>query len=243
MGVSKRFACRVTGQSRTTQRHQAQAETPADPDAGLRAWLRQYAKDHPRRGFRPASHDARAEGWIVNHKKLQRICREEGLRVPIRRPRKRLGASTAPGTPTADAPTRRLGRACAARADGIRNQEERCCADSLQLPSRPDAALRTVGRPRCARCSDPVSDVEPCKSAHYRSQNQASDHLPSRPCCLKLSSPATLRRRRDEAMLTRHFHGASGCDVIPQAHVPYLGTRSTSHWCLTWCAACIQFDG
>ncbi len=31
----------------------------------------QYAKNHPRRGFRPAYHDARAEGWIVNHKKIQ----------------------------------------------------------------------------------------------------------------------------------------------------------------------------
>jgi hypothetical protein len=60
MGVSERFACRVTGQPRTTQRHQAHAQTPADPDAGLRQWLRDYAKKHPRRGFRPA-HDARAE--------------------------------------------------------------------------------------------------------------------------------------------------------------------------------------
>jgi transposase InsO family protein len=106
MGVSERFACRVTGQHRSTQRHQAKAETPADPDAGLRQWLRDYAKEHPRWGFRRAYHDARAEGWIVNHKKLQRIWREEGLRVPIRRRRKRLGTSTSPGTPTADAPNK-----------------------------------------------------------------------------------------------------------------------------------------
>jgi putative transposase len=106
MGVSERFACRVTGQPRTTQRHQAHAQTPADPDAGLRQWLRDYAKDHPRRGFRPAYHDARAEGWIVNHKKLQRIWREEGLRVPVRRRRKRLGSSTAPDTAKADAPNK-----------------------------------------------------------------------------------------------------------------------------------------
>jgi putative transposase len=36
----------------------------------LRAWLRDYARDHPRRGFRPAYHDARGEGWQVNHKKI-----------------------------------------------------------------------------------------------------------------------------------------------------------------------------
>ena len=106
MGVSERFACRVAGQPRTTQRHQATAETPADPDAALRAWLRDYAKGHPRWGFRRAYHDARAEGWIVNHKKLQRLWREEGLRVPVRRRRKRLGASTAADTPAADAPNR-----------------------------------------------------------------------------------------------------------------------------------------
>jgi transposase InsO family protein len=103
MGVSELFACRVTGQNRITQRRQPTAATPADPDAGLRSWLRGYAKDHPRRGFRPAYHDARAEGWIVNDKKIQRLWRQEGLRVPQRRRRKRLGISTAPGMLTADA--------------------------------------------------------------------------------------------------------------------------------------------
>ena len=95
LGVSERFACRVTGQHRATQRHEAASTTPEDPDAALRAWLRNYAKDHPRRGFRPAYHDARGEGWIVNHKKIQRLWREEGLRVPQRRRRKRHGSSTA----------------------------------------------------------------------------------------------------------------------------------------------------
>ena len=69
--------------------------TPDDPEAALRAWLRDYARDHPRRGFRSAYHDARGEGWIVNHKKIQRLWREEGLRVPRRRRRKRHGISTA----------------------------------------------------------------------------------------------------------------------------------------------------
>ncbi|WP_139811605.1 IS3 family transposase, partial [Mycobacterium avium] len=76
--------------------------TPQDPDAALRDWLRDYAKDHPRRGFRPAYHDARAEGGIVNHKKIQRLWREEGLRVPQRRRRKRRGSSTALSAVVAD---------------------------------------------------------------------------------------------------------------------------------------------
>ena len=107
MGVSERFACRVTGQNRTTQRHQPLGSSPADPDAALRTWLREYAKAHPRWGFRRAYHDARTEGWAgVNHKKIQRLWREEGLRVPQRRRRKRLGASTALDTPKADAPNK-----------------------------------------------------------------------------------------------------------------------------------------
>jgi putative transposase len=106
LGVSERFACRVTGQKRTMQRREPAGTTVADPDAELRRWLRAYAKDHPRRGFRPAYHDARGERWNVKHKKIQRLGREEGLRVPQRRRRKRLGMSTAPDRPNADAPNK-----------------------------------------------------------------------------------------------------------------------------------------
>ncbi len=42
----------------------------------------------------------------MNHKKLQRLWREEGLRVPQRRRRKRLATSTTATTPTADAPNK-----------------------------------------------------------------------------------------------------------------------------------------
>ncbi len=78
--------------------------TVADRNAVLRAWLRAWAKDHPRRGFRNAYHDARGEGWAVNHKKIQRLWREEGLRVPQLRRRKRLGTTTTLNLPVAGAP-------------------------------------------------------------------------------------------------------------------------------------------
>jgi len=45
-------------------------------------------------------------GWATNHKKIQRLWREEGLQVPQRRHRKRTGTSTAPDHPTAAAPNR-----------------------------------------------------------------------------------------------------------------------------------------
>jgi hypothetical protein len=37
LGLSERFACRVTGQQRSTQRREPASTTPADPDAALAA--------------------------------------------------------------------------------------------------------------------------------------------------------------------------------------------------------------
>ncbi|WHM17049.1 IS3 family transposase [Micrococcus yunnanensis] len=101
--VSERMACRLVGLSRSAYRRPLKGNTVADPDRALREWLRAWAKDHPRYGYRRAYHDARAEGWVVNHKKIQRLWRDEGLRVPQRRRRKRVGSSTV-DAPTADAP-------------------------------------------------------------------------------------------------------------------------------------------
>jgi len=104
MGVSQRFACKVVGLARSTFATAHPDQTPTDPDAGLRTWLCAYAKKHPRWGYRRAHHDARAAGWRVNHKKTQRLWREEGLRVPQRHRRKRVGCSTADGQVRAQAP-------------------------------------------------------------------------------------------------------------------------------------------
>jgi hypothetical protein len=57
-------------------------------------------------GFRPAYRNARAEGWAINHEKMQCLWRVEGLRVPQRRRHKGHGSSTAPPTVIADAPNR-----------------------------------------------------------------------------------------------------------------------------------------
>lgn len=85
----------LAGLSRSAFRRPLKGETAADADSGFRAWLRVYAKEHPRWGYRRAYHDARAEGWVVNHKKVQRLWKAEGLRVPVKRRGKRVGASTA----------------------------------------------------------------------------------------------------------------------------------------------------
>lgn len=94
LGVSERWACRVVGQHRSTQRHEP---VRAADDAALRAELRKFSVERPRWGYRRAHHRLRQEGWEVNRKRVQRLWREEGLRVPQRRrKRRRLGDSTVP---------------------------------------------------------------------------------------------------------------------------------------------------
>lgn len=93
--MSQRRACRAIGQPRSTQRYRP--DDP-DPDQALRAWLRQFSGDRPRWGYRRAHTHAVAAGFVCNRKKIQRLWREEGLRVPQKkRKRARVGTSTAPG--------------------------------------------------------------------------------------------------------------------------------------------------
>jgi putative transposase len=104
LSVSERFACKVVGLARSTYRRLPLAQTPADPDAGLRAWLRRYATKHPCHGFRRAWAALRFdEGSAVNKKRVHRLWREEGLQVRAHHPRKRAGASSVPSI-DADAP-------------------------------------------------------------------------------------------------------------------------------------------
>jgi putative transposase len=94
LGVSERWACRVVGQHRSTQRREP---ILAGDDQALRAALRDIAGQRPRWGYRRAHAQLGEQGWAVNRKRVQRIWREEGLRVPPRRrKRQRLGESTVP---------------------------------------------------------------------------------------------------------------------------------------------------
>ena len=93
--LSERRACRITGQHRSTQRHEPRR---GERDDALRAELRELSRRHPRWGYRKAWASLREQGWEANRKKIQRLWREEGLRVPRRkRKRQRLGTSTVAG--------------------------------------------------------------------------------------------------------------------------------------------------
>ena len=91
--MSQRRACEIVGQYRSTQRYRPGV---TDPDRDLRAELRDFARNHPRWGYRRAHAVLGRRGWVVNRKKVQRLWREEGLRVPPkRRKRRRAGDSDA----------------------------------------------------------------------------------------------------------------------------------------------------
>jgi len=95
-GVSQRRACRVVGQHRSTQRR-APRPQPAE-DEKLRRRLRRFARRHPRLGWRKVHVVVRREGFVVNHKKIQRLWREEGLRRPPPRKNKKRRPGTSDGT-------------------------------------------------------------------------------------------------------------------------------------------------
>ena len=85
--VSERFACRVVGQHRSTQRHVGKVDDIEE--AKLRRRLREIAAEHIRWGLRMAYRVLRREGWTVNHKRVHRFWREEGLQRPTPRKQKR----------------------------------------------------------------------------------------------------------------------------------------------------------
>ena len=81
LGVSERRACRVLGQTRSTQRHRL--GVPTD-ERRLVARIIELAKSYGRYGYCRITALLQREGWNVNHKRVERIWRREGLKVPRR---------------------------------------------------------------------------------------------------------------------------------------------------------------
>jgi transposase InsO family protein len=78
----------VLGQSRSTQRYKP---IVCDKDIHLRKRIIELATKYGRYGYRRITALIQQEGWKVNHKKVERIWRQEGLKVPQKQPkRKRL---------------------------------------------------------------------------------------------------------------------------------------------------------
>jgi putative transposase len=92
--LSERRACRIIGCVRMTVRYRSCRGN----DAELRARLRDLAHERRRFGYRRLHVLLRREGFIVNHKRLFRLYREERLEVRRRGGRKRALGTRAPLT-------------------------------------------------------------------------------------------------------------------------------------------------
>ena len=83
--ISERRACRALGQARSSQRHQVQLRQ--DEDA-LTAAVIGLARTFGRYGYKRITGLLQMAGWSVNAKRVQRIWRREGLKVPSRQPKR-----------------------------------------------------------------------------------------------------------------------------------------------------------
>ena len=86
--ASERKVCAAVGQYRTTQRYTSSASASS---VLLRQAVINYASEYGRYGYRAITDLLRMDGWGINYKRVERIWRQEGLKVPAQqRPRKRL---------------------------------------------------------------------------------------------------------------------------------------------------------
>jgi putative transposase len=92
----------VVGQHRSTQR--LPPPVVSDEEQFLRGYLREFSKKRPRWGWRRAAKQLRREGFGVNNKRIQRLWRDEGLKVPYRKrkkPHRGIGAPVGAMSPIA----------------------------------------------------------------------------------------------------------------------------------------------
>ena len=81
----ERRACAVAGQHRSTQRKRPRGR---DDEEALTAAIIRLASQYGRYGYRRITALLRTEGWHVNAKRVQRIWRREGLKVPQKQPKR-----------------------------------------------------------------------------------------------------------------------------------------------------------
>jgi len=85
LGCSERRACETLGQHRSTQR---KPKAIQDDEAALTADIIRLASEYGRYGYRRITALLRSEGWTVNFKRVERIWRREGLKVPQKQPKR-----------------------------------------------------------------------------------------------------------------------------------------------------------
>jgi putative transposase len=83
--ISERRACSVVGQPRATQRRKPKIR---DDEAALTEAIVRLAKTYGRYGYRRVRQLLVDEGWRVSVKRVYRIWRREGLKVPKKQPKR-----------------------------------------------------------------------------------------------------------------------------------------------------------
>ncbi len=83
--MPERRVCRVIGHPRSTQRYRL---VEADDEAVLTEAIVRLASEYGRYGYRRVTALLRRDGWHVNHKRVERIWRREGLKVPQKQPKR-----------------------------------------------------------------------------------------------------------------------------------------------------------
>ena len=83
--VSERRVCAALGQHRATQRKPPRGR---DDEERLTADIIELARQYGRYGYRKITALLRDAGWLVNAKRVERIWKREGLKVPPRQPKR-----------------------------------------------------------------------------------------------------------------------------------------------------------
>ena len=162
--LSERRACRIVGQHRSTQRR---PKTVAADDQALRAELREIAGERPRWGYRRAHHELGLRGWQVNRKRVQRVWREEGLRVP-RRSRKRRVPADRP-----DRSALRAGRPDEVWAVDFQHDQTADGSSSRTSPTSHRSRRRALRQTPRGPNPDAATHTEPWATARFPNVEQA----------------------------------------------------------------------
>ena len=86
-GLSQRRACDLADIWRSSYSYKSARKD----DGQVIDKLKDISQKHPREGSRKAYVKLRSDGLLINHKKVERLWKENGLTVPVKRRQRRRG--------------------------------------------------------------------------------------------------------------------------------------------------------
>jgi hypothetical protein len=189
-----------------------------DDEAALTADLVELARQYGRYGYRKISALLKAAGWLVNDKRVERIWRREGLKVPAKQPKKgRLWDRDVTTTQSGCMPRWAIGR-----------RPPRCsCLPSPPGRLRSPDQLRRPGYPSCK--GRPCTNIKPGppkgadQALHYMHFNFCRIHKTLRVTPAMAAGP---RRRASSRMASSSVANAFGLSLGIEAP-PHVRPQQT----------------